>query len=177
MTTPSGFKSILMLTAVFTLLSISYAQAEDYKWLKSPKYESIFVFADFRDCDFIADKLNEAVKRTFSRSNIITTISNSLVFQAIDKSENPVNELLDDELISNNKIILHIYGKCIEYRSVYIYQFDIHFGVIDKRYSQALLYSTPRHSVMGVDTIRDIDRTFRKLMQNAVDDYLAVNKQ
>jgi len=177
MNTSSKFKKIIILAAVFALQAASYAQAETYEWLKSPGYESIFVFTDFNGCDFIADKLNETVKRTFSRSNIEATISNSLAFKTTYKSEDSVYELLDEELIADNKIILHVYGKCMKYSSGFIYQFDLHFGVINKKYSQALLYSTPRHSVMGVDTVMGIERAFRQLMQNAVNDYLDSNLQ
>lgn len=173
---PSKFKIILILSAVVTLHLTSYAQAEDYEWLKSPNHESVFVFADFNGCDFIADKLNETVARTFSRSNIKATISNSMAFKATGESENPVYELLDEELFGSNKIIIHVYGKCIKYASGFIYQFDIHFGVKNEKYSQALLYSTPRHSVVGVDTVMSIERSFRNLMQNVVDDYCSANQ-
>lgn len=173
----SGLKTILILTAVFTLLSTSFTQAEEYEWLKSNNFESIFVFTDFNGFDFIADKLDETVKRTFSRSNIKATISNSMTFKATDKNEEPTYELLDDDLVDNNKIILHIYGKCIKYNSGFIYQFDIHFGVKNIKYSQALLYSTPQHSVVGVDSVFGIEKTFRELMKNVVDDYLSANQK
>lgn len=177
MSAASRFKIILILTAVFILNATSYAQAETYEWLKSPDYESIFVYTDYNGCDFIADKLKETVKRTFSRSNIEATISNSLAFKTTDKSEDLVYELIDEELIGGNKIILNVYGKCIKYKSGFIYQFDLHFGVNNKKYSQALLYSTPRHSVMGIDTVMGIESAFRQLMQNAVNDYLVSNQQ
>ena len=176
MITPLGLKKVLILAAVVTLFVASYAQAEDYEWLKSSDYESIFVFTDFNGCDFLADKLNETVKRTFSHSNIKATISNSMAFKTTNSSENSIYELLDGELISNDKIILHVYAKCIKYGSGFLYQFDIHFGVNNQKYSQALLYSTPRHSVIGVDTVMSIERSFRNLMQNAVDDYLSANQ-
>ena len=177
MITPSKFKIILILTAIFTLQVISSAHAENYEWLKSPDYESIFVVTDYNGCDFIADKLNEAVTRTFSSSNIKATISNSMSFQTTGKGEDSVYELVDEKLISNKKIILHVYGKCIKYGSGFIYQFDINFGVNDQKYSQALLYATPRHSVMGVDTVMSIERSFRSLMQNVVNDYVSSNQQ
>ena len=177
MITSSRFKIILILSAFVAFHAASYAQAENYEWLKSPEYESIFVYTDFNGCDFIADKLKETVKRTFSRSDIDTTISNSMTFKTTDKSDNSIYELLDDELIANNKIILHVYGKCIKYSSGFIYQFDIHFGENNNKYSQALLYSTPRHSVIGVDTIMGIERSFRDLMQNVADDYVTANRK
>jgi hypothetical protein len=143
---------------------------------KSPEHKTIFVITDFNECDFIAGKLNETVKKTFLRSNIKATISNSLVFQTTDESEDSVYELVDEELVGDNKIILHVYGKCIKYSSGFIYQFDVNFGVNDTDYSQALLYSTPRHSVIGVDSVMGIDRAFRILMQNVVDDYWSANR-
>ena len=176
MITPSKFRIVLIMAAVITFNLTSYTQAEEYGWLKSPGYESIFVFTDFSDCDFIVDKLNETVKRTFSRSNIKATISNSLVFNTTGESQNSVYELVDEALTSNNKIILYIYGKCIRYSSGFIYQFDVNFGVNDTKHSQALLYSKPRHSVIGVDSVMGIDRTFRSLMKNVVDDYLSANQ-
>ena len=100
-----------------------------------------------------------------------------MAFKVTEKSTDSIYELLDDDLIRDNKIILHIFGKCIRYTSGHIYQFDIHFGVNNKKYSQAILYSTPRHSVIGVDSIMGIDRTFRELMKNVVDDYRAANQK
>jgi hypothetical protein len=175
MITPSKFRIIILATLV-TLTITSNVQAEEYEWLKSPGYESIFVFTEFNGCDFIADKLNETVKRTFSRSNIKATLSNSLVFQTTDNRKNSTYELVDDNLTGSNKIILHIYGKCIKYSSGFVYQFDINFGVNDTKYSQALLYSTPQHSVIGVDSIMGIERNFRMLMRNVVDDYCSANQ-
>ena len=173
----SRLKIILILTAVFVLQIASSAQAEDYTWLKSDKYRSIFVFTEFNGCDFIADKLNETVKRSFSRSSIKTTISSSMTFNITDKSKDSTFELVDDELVGKGKIILHIYGKCIRYTSGYIYQFDAHFGIKDQKSSQALLYATPHHSVVGIDSQMGIDRAFRALMRNVVDDYSAANQQ
>ena len=176
MITPSKFRTILLLTIILALQVTSYAQADEYEWLKSPAYETIFVFTDFKECEFMADKLNETVQRTFSRANIKTTVSNSLVFKTTNENRSSVYELVDEELTGNNKIILYIYGKCIRYASGFIYQFDINFGVNDTTYSQALLYAAPRHSVIGVDSLMGIDRTFRTLMKNAVDDYCSANQ-
>ena len=177
MIAPSKFKIILLLTTFFTLQAVSYAQAQDYEWLKSPEYRSIFVYMDLNGYEFIADKLNETVKKTFSSSSINVTISNSMAFQTTGKKGNPVYELLDEELFSDNKIILHVYGKCIKYGSGFIYQFDIHFGVKDPKYSQALLYATPQHSVIGVDTAMSIESAFSGLIQKVVDEYLSANQQ
>lgn len=176
MTTPSKNRIILILAVVVILHVTSYAQAEDYEWLKSSGYETIFVFTDFNGCDSIVDELNETVRRTFLRSNIKAIVSSSFVFKTTGGSKNSVYELVDEELISNNKIILHLYGKCVRYSSGYIYQFDVNFGVNDTKHSQALLYSTPRHSVIGVDSIMGIDRVFRTLMRNVVDDYWFANQ-
>jgi len=93
------------------------------------------------------------------------------------QSETAVYELIDEELISEDKIILNVYAKCIKYSSGFIYQFDIHFGMKDKKSSQALLYATPRHSVMGIDSMVGIEGTFKTLMQNVVNDYLSANQQ
>ena len=176
MTTFSRFKSVIMMTVLFISFTTAYAQAEEYKWLKTSKFEKIFVYTDFNNCDFIADKLNETIKRTFLRYNIKASISDSLAFQTTEKNGKITREEIDKSLTSDNKIITHIYGKCIEYKSAYIYQFDIHFGVLNSRYSQALLYSTPHHTVMGLDTMVGIDRAFRRLIEDAVSDYLSSNK-
>ena len=176
MITLSGFRKILTMATVVTLLAISYAQAESYEWLQSPEYETIFVYTDFKECDFLADRLNETVKRTFSRSNIETTISSSFVFNTTGESRNAVYELVDEALIGENKIILYIHGKCIRYTSGFVYQFDMNFGVSDTKHSQALLYAAPRHSVIGVDSLSGIDRAFRTLMRNVVADYLFANQ-
>lgn len=176
MTTLSRIKYLTIATLLLSLFVTVYAQAEEYKWLKTSKYEKLFVYTDLNNCDFIAAKINETIKRTLLRHNIKATISESLVFQTTGKPENSTRELIDEELTADNKIILHVYGKCIEYKSAYIYQFDIRFAVINKRYSQALLYSAPQHNVMGLDTIQGIDRAFRKLMEDAAADYLNANK-
>ncbi len=176
MGTLSKFSTIVIVTVVIALNAGPYAQAQDYGWLKSPGYESIFVFIDFDGDDSIAGRLKETVMRTFSRSNINATISNSYIFKTTDEDKNSVYELVDEELIENNKIIFHIHGKCIRYSSGYIYQFDANFGVNDTESSQALLYATPRHSVIGVDSIMGIDRVLRTLMRNAVSDYWFANQ-
>jgi len=175
MTIFSKFKSMLILTALVTFIVPVHTQADEYKWLKTSKYKNIFVYTDFEECDFLADELNETIERILSRSKIKPTISNSLVFQSTEKKGNSINELLDPDLIGNRKIFLHIYGKCIEYGSVHLYQFDIHFAVFNNKYSQALLYSTPKHSVMGADRINAIKRAFKKLIENTVVDYVSAN--
>lgn len=177
MVTLLKFKKIMILTPVVLLNLAFHAQSEAYEWLKSPGFESIFVYTDFKECDFIAEKLSETVKRTFSRSSIRATISNSLIFKTEADSNDSVYELVDEELTGNNKIILHIYGKCVKYSSGFVYQFDINFGVNDAKHSQALLYATPRHSVIGVDSITGIDSAFRTLMRNVVDDYWFANQE
>lgn len=176
MTTLSRLKSIVLAVILFTFLVPAYTQAEEYKWLKTSKYKKIFVYTNFDNCDFIAGKLNETIKRTLLRYNIKSNISESLAFQTTEIKGKIIREELDPELTSHNKIILHIYGKCIEYKSAYIYQFDIHFALLNNKYSQALLYSSPQHNVMGVDTTAGIDRAFRKLMADAVADYISANK-
>ena len=177
MTTFSRFKSIILVTVLITFFIAAHTQAEEYKWLKTSKHEKILAYTDFNNCDFIAGKLNETIKRTLLRYNIKATLSDSLAFQTTEIRGKLIREEIDSELTSDNKIILHIYGKCIEYNSAYIYQFDIRFGVMNKKYSHALLYSSPQHNVMGVDTTSGIDRSFRKLMAAAVTDYLSANKE
>ncbi len=169
-------KTITLITVFLIFVAPVYAQGEEYKWLKTSKYERIFVYTDFNNCDFIEAKLNETIKRTLSHYNIKATVSDSLAFQTTEKRGKIVREEIDPELISDGKIILNIYGKCVEYKSAYIYQFDIRFGVHNKKYSQALLYSSPQHNVMGVDTFTGIDRKFRKLMSDSVEDYISANK-
>ena len=167
--------SIILSAVLFTVIIPGNTKANEYKWLKTNKYEKLFVYTDFSECDAIADRLNESVKRILLHSDIKPTISNSLAFQTINIGGKSIREVLDDELTSDHKIIMYITGKCIEYNSVYIYQFDIHFGIIDKNISEALLYSSPQHSVMGADTTSGMDRKFRQLMEDAVADYLSAN--
>ncbi len=162
--------------AVFILLIIpAGTQAKEYKWLNTKDYKNVFVHTDFNQCDFIEKNLNETIKRTIMREGIDPTISESLVFKITRFGDEEKRELIDKELTSGNKIIFYVYAKCIEYGSVYIYQFDVDFAVMDSRHSQALIYSTPRHSVMGADSPRGMDKIFRKLMKEAVDDYVAAN--
>ena len=174
MTTYSKFKSIFLLTALVTFIVPVHTQADEYKWLKTSKYEKIFVYTDLKECDFVANQLNE-IRGVLSHSKIKPTISDSLIFQSTDEEEKSLIEVMTHKLIDNQKIFLYIYGKCVEYGSVYIYQFEIHFAILDKKYSNALLYSLPQHSVIGADTIFGIKKTFRKLVENAVADYLSAN--
>ena len=167
--------SIILSAALFIVFIPGSTQASEYKWLKTNKYEKLFVYTDFSECGAIADRLNESVKRILLHSDIKPTISNSLVFQTINIGGKSAREVLDDELTSDHKIIMYITGNCVAYNSVYIYQFDIHFGIIDNKISEALLYSSPRESVMGADTISGMDRKFRKIMEDAVADYLSAN--
>ena len=167
--------SIILTAVLFTVIIPGSTRADEYKWLKTNKYEKIFVYTDFSECGVMADRLNESVKRILMHADIKPTISNSLVFQTINIAGKSVREMLDDDLTSDHKIIMYITGKCIEYNSVYIYHFDIHFGIIDKNISEALLYSSPQHSVMGADTTSGMDRKFRQLMEDAVADYLSAN--
>ena len=170
-------KSIVLTVAFLGLIVPAYTQAEDYKWLKTSKYEKILVHTDLNNCDFIETELKETIKRTLLRHEIESTISDSLAFQTTEKRGKIIREELDPELTSDNKIILYIYGNCIEYKSAYIYQFSIRFGMVNKKYTQALLYSTPQHNVMGVDMFTGIDRKFRELMADAVADYITANKK
>ena len=176
MTAFNRFRPIILIAVLFTFLTAVNTRAEVYKWLKTSRYEKIFVYTDFNNCDFLADKLNETIKRTLARYDIKATISDSLAFRTTVKGGKTEREVIDDELTADNKIILHIYGKCIGYKSAYIYQFDIHFAVLNRKYSQALLYSSPQHNLMGLDTNIGIDRAFRKLMEDAAADYISANK-
>lgn len=169
-------KSILAAALLLHLVAPGRTSAAEFSWLKTENYKNILVYTDFNECNIIADRLNETVKRILSHSYIKPVISDSVVFMMTDNELTSVKELLDDELITDNKKILHIYGKCIKYNSAYLYQFDIHFGIIDKKISQALLYSSPQYSVLGIDVKSGIDIIFRKLLEDAVSDYLSANK-
>ena len=175
MTDLSRFKFTIPIVVLFTFIIAVSVQAEEYKWLKTSDHEKIFVYTDLDNCDFIAGKINETIKRTFLRDNIKATISDSLVFQKNDTQKESTRELIDNKLTAKNKIILYVYGKCIEYKSGYIYQFNVNFAVINNKYSQALIYSSPHHNAMGLDTTIGIDRAFRKLMNDAVTEYVAAN--
>ncbi len=172
--------SRLKLLFSFTLLLLcsvypAHSQAGEFKWLKAPDYQNIFVYTEIEDCAFLSKYLNETIRRVLARSGIKANISNSLVFQSADE-EQSFYELLNKKLIDDNKVFIHVYGRCKEYGSVYIYHFDILFARFDKPNSQALLFSSPRNSVMGADTINGIKKTFRELMENAAEDYLLENK-
>jgi len=171
----SRLLSILLMAALVALIVPAQTQANEYKWLNASKYEKIFVYTDFKECTVVADQLNEAIKIILLRSGIKPAISDSLVFQTNDEGGESITELLNSQLIDNHKIFLYIYGRCLEYGSVYIYQFDIHFAVFDKKNSNALLFSSPRHSVFGADKINGVKKAFKKLIEDAVADYLSAN--
>lgn len=175
MTAYSKFKSALLLVAITVLIAPVEIEADQYKWLKTREYGKIFIYTDFEDCDFIAKELFQTIRVVLLRSKIKPTISNSLVFQSTGEDKISIRELLNEDLIDKQKIFIHIYGKCIEYDSVYIYQFSIHFAKFDNKYSNALLYSSPEHNVMGADKFYGIKRAFKKIMEDAVTDYLSAN--
>jgi hypothetical protein len=176
MTAYSRFKSILSAVVIAAIFLPVQVHAGEYKWLKTHKYEKVFVYTEFEECDFISEELIKTIRVVLLRSKIKPTISNSLVFQSTGENGRSIKELLDQELIDNQKIFIHIYGKCIEYDSIHIYQFAIHFAKFDNKYSSPLLYSLPEHNVMGADKYYGIKNAFKKLMEDAVSDYLSANR-
>lgn len=176
MTNFSGFKSIIFMSVILTSFFAVSLHAEEYKWLKTSKYENIFVYTDFKGCEIVAKHLNETIKIILLRSELKPVISDSLVFQSYNEGGKPVIEFMNNKLIENNKIFLYVYGKCIEYGSVYIYQFDVSFAIFDNRYSQAVIYSVPKHNVIGAESINGMKKIFRKLIEEAAADYVSANK-
>lgn len=172
----SFFKPIFLLTVFTVFMLPPWLHADEYKWLKSPKYKNLLVYTDFKECGFLKADLKETVKRLLMRSQIRPTMSDSLVFLSGGEGEETANELIDAELTDRKKIFFHIYGRCIEYGSVYIYQFDIHFARFDGNHSTALLYSKPQHRLVGADKIMRIKMLFRKLVEDALEDYVSSNK-
>ena len=102
MTNFNRFKSVILMAVLFTFFFAEHTQAEEYKWLKTPRYQKIFVYTDVENCDFMADKLNETIKRTLTRYKITATISDSLAFQTSVKGGNSVREVIDDDLTADN---------------------------------------------------------------------------
>ena len=177
MTTYSRLKSTLLVAVIAAIILPAQLHANEYKWLKTHKYEKLFIYTDFEECDFMAKELYKTIRVLLLRSKIKSTISNSLVFQSENKNDKSIRELLDEELIDNQKIFMHIYGKCIEYDDVIIYQFSIHFARFDNKYSSPLLYSSPEHNVMGAENYYGIKNAFKKLVENAVEDYVSANRK
>lgn len=175
MKTYSQFASILI---VYTLiiLSASVADAAEYKWLKTSNYQTVLVFADLKECGQLSGYLKDTIKVILSRSDIKATISDSLVFQSEEEGGGFTLELMNSKLIEDSKILFYVYGRCIEYGSALIYQFDINFATYDNKSSQALVYSSPRHSVFGADSVNGIKRKFKRLMEDAAADYISSNK-
>ena len=140
MKTYSRFNLILLLAALVIFILPAHTQADGYKWLKTSKYKNIFVYTDFNECDFFADQLIETIRKVLLGSKIKPTISDSLVFQSTDEGDKSFIELITHKLLDNQKVFLHIYGKCIKYRSAYIYQFDKLF-LLDRRYTYSYFLS------------------------------------
>lgn len=162
---------------VFTLLffKASVSDAGEFKWLKTSNYQTVLVFADVKECGQLSGYMKDTIKVLLSRSDIKATISNSLVFQS-EEGSGLTMELMNSKLIENHKILFYVYGRCLDYGSALIYQFDINFATYDNNSSQALIYSSPRHSVLGADSVNGIKRKFKKLMEDAVADYVSTNK-
>lgn len=175
MTAYSKLKSTLLMATLILLIIPLKTDGKAYKWLKTQDYKKVFVFTDFEECDFMKKDLYQTIRVALLRSEIKPTISNSMVFQSADEDKKSIRELLNEDLIDDKKVFIHIYGKCIEYDSVYIYQFAIHFAKFDNKYSNALLFSAPEHNVMGADKYYGIKKTFKKLVEDAVVDYLNSN--
>jgi len=169
------FRLTLMIVFIL-IISSAYSKANEYKWLKTTDYKNLLVYSDFKDCGIVAKHLNETIRITLLRSELKPVISDSLVFQSNDEGGKSVLELMNNKLIENNKIILYVYGRCIEYGSAYIYQFDINFAIFDNKHSQAMLYATPKHSAMGAESINGMKKVFKKLIEEAAADYVSANK-
>jgi hypothetical protein len=175
MSTFSGLKLVLLTVLLIFIVPLC-TYAEDYKWLKTAKYENVFVIADLKDCEIVAKQLNETIKVILTRSGLRPSISDNLFFQSNAEEGKSIIEFMNNKLIENNKIFFYVYGQCIEYKDAYVYQFDINFALFDNRTSQAILYSVPKHSVIGVDKINGMKKAFNKLIEGAVSDYLSANK-
>jgi hypothetical protein len=170
------FTSILI---VFTLniLSASISDAGEYKWLKTSNHQTVLVFADIKECGQLSGYIKDTIKVILSRSDIKATISDSLVFQSEEEGGGFSLELMNSKLIEDGKIIFYVYGRFLEYGSALIYQFDINFATYDNKSSQALIYSSPGHSVFGADSVSGIKRKFKRLMEDAATDYISSNKE
>lgn len=175
MTTNFRLKSALLAALIAAIILPAQLHANEYKWLKTSNYKKIFVYTDFEECDFMAKELYRTIRVVLSRAEIKPAISNSLVFQSTGEGGRSIKELLDQELIDNRKVFIHIYGKCIEYDSVIIYQFAVHFARFDNKHSSPLLYSLPEHNVMGAENFFGIKNAFKKLMEDAIADYISAN--
>jgi hypothetical protein len=175
MKTYSLYISILIVFT-FIIFSASASHAGEYKWLKTPNYQTVLVFADVKECGQLSGYIKDTIKVVLSRSGIKASISDSLVFQSVEEGEGFTMELMNGKLIEDSKILFYVYGRCIEYGSALIYQFNINFATYDNRSSQALIYSSPGHSVVGADSVNGMKRKFKRLMEDAAADYISSNK-
>ncbi len=169
--------SSILIVLTLNIFSASVSGAVEYKWLKTSNYQTVLVFADIKECGQLSGYMKDTIKVILSRSDIKATISDSLVFQSEEEGGGFTLELMNSKLIEDRKILFYVYGRCIEYGSALIYQFDINFATYDNKSSQALIYSSPRHSVFGADSVNGIKRKFKKLMEDATIDYLSSNKE
>jgi hypothetical protein len=174
MKTHSIFTSILIVFA-FIIFNASVSDAGEYKWLRTPNYQTVLVFADIKECGQLSGYMKDTIKVVLSRSDVKASISDSLVFQS-EEGGGLTMELMNSKLIEDNKILFYVSGRCLEYGSALIYQFDINFATYDNKSSQALIYSSPGHSVFGADSVNGIKKKFKKLIENAVADYVSSNK-
>jgi|GEM_PF-3245411 hypothetical protein len=166
----------ILIVFIFNIFSASVSSAGEHKWLKASDYQTVLVYADVKECGQLSGYIKDTIKVILSRSDIKATISDSLVFQSEEEGSGFTVELMNSKLIEESKILFYVYGRCIEYGSALIYQFDISFATYDNKSSQALVYSSPRHSVFGADSVNGIKRKFRSLMEDAAADYISSNR-
>ena len=97
------------------------------------------------------------------------------IISVIDK-EGKLDHFLKHKLVENKKIFLRVYAQCEKYDSVYLYRFDINFGIVDE-YRNILLHASPDHGASGINTIDGINTVFRTIVEDAVANYLSANMQ
>jgi len=173
MATKSKVNLTLVLALIATFVASEYTQAADYECLKTVDYNNIFVDADFSSCAVAEQQLKKSLEGVLIRSRVKPYISQRPPLLIVEEEGKP-DSFLIHELVKNKKRFLYAYVFCSAYKSSYVYKADVRFGVVDED-RNVLLFAQPDHFVVGIQDIDGIDTGFRKIVENAIADYLSAN--
>lgn len=118
-------KSSIALIIFATVVSPLHTQANDYKWLESSDYNSIFVYENVESCNISEEQFTKSLKGAFLRSRIKAFISKDPpIVNAVRENGKHIN-FFTHELVKNKKVFLYVLTNCREYDSGYIYEITL----------------------------------------------------
>lgn len=167
-----------MLIVCVAFVGQSFAEEQEkYSHLKADDYNNIFVYKNFSKCVVAEKELTKSLEGVLLRSRLDAFITEGPPVRKIVSEEGEhQGKFLIHKLVKNKKIFFSAYAMCDEYRSVYIYNFELNFGIVDERFN-ILFYAEPCYGAIAIQTLDDLDASFRKAVEDAVADYLSANSK